>query len=250
MTEPRARLLIELARTRRPAAARHVAFRGCRGAGRTDRDRVGRPGGLGRGTRPEGLASRAGPGLARARRELHRGLVGQGRSDRPPPSGLPAHAPLRERLDAWARRARPILTGRKWVRPPSKSDDRRNIAAHYDLSNQLFSLMLDPTMAYSCAYFSDSATTLEDAQVASRRIADKLGLGPEDHVVEIGTAGAGRDPGRRAPRLPRHHDHDLRGPALVCRAARRGARARRPGDRPRGRLSGSRGGTTRWSPSR
>ena len=96
--------------------------------------------------------------------------------------------PLRERLDAWARTAGPLLAAMKWRRTPSKSDDRRNIASHYDLSNDLFALMLDPTMAYSCAYFSEEDTTLEQAQVAKfERIAFKLGLGPEDHVVEIGT---------------------------------------------------------------
>ena len=80
----------------------------------------------------------------------------------------------------------------KWRRTPSKSDDRRNIASHYDLSNDLFALMLDPTMAYSCAYFSEEDTTLEQAQVAKfERIAFKLGLGPEDHVVEIGTGWGG-----------------------------------------------------------
>lgn len=100
--------------------------------------------------------------------------------------------PLRERLDAWARRTGPLLAGTRWLRPPSKSDDRRNIAAHYDRSNDLFALMLDPTMAYSCAYFSDGATTLEEAQVAKfDRIATKLGLGPQDHVVEIGTGWGG-----------------------------------------------------------
>jgi cyclopropane-fatty-acyl-phospholipid synthase len=78
------------------------------------------------------------------------------------------------------------------LRPPSKSDDRHNIAAHYDLSNEFFATMLDPTMAYSCAYFADHATTLEQAQVAKfDRIATKLALGPEDHVIEIGTGWGG-----------------------------------------------------------
>ena len=80
----------------------------------------------------------------------------------------------------------------KRLRPPSKRRDRDNIAAHYDLSNEFFALMLDPTMAYSCAYFTDEATTLEAAQVAKfDRIATKLELGPEDHVIEIGTGWGG-----------------------------------------------------------
>ena len=64
---------------------------------------------------------------------------------------------------------------------------RHNIAYHYDLGNDLFELMLDPTMTYSCAVFEDETESLEDAQRRKlRRIADKLELGPEDRVLEIG----------------------------------------------------------------
>ena len=99
---------------------------------------------------------------------------------------------LRRFTDASARRAGPLLAGMKRLRPPSKRRDRDNIAAHYDLSNDFFALMLDPTMAYSCAYFTDEATTLEAAQVAKfDRISSKLELGPEDHVIEIGTGWGG-----------------------------------------------------------
>jgi len=95
-------------------------------------------------------------------------------------------------LDASARRAGPLLAGLKRLRPPSKHTDRDNIAAHYDLSNEFFALMLDPTMAYSCAYFSADAVTLEEAQEAKfDLIATKLDLGPEDHLVEIGTGWGG-----------------------------------------------------------
>ena len=91
-------------------------------------------------------------------------------------------APLRRVLDASARHVGPLLAGMQRLRPPSKSDDRNNIAAHYDLSNEFFAAMLDPTMAYSCAYFADGEATLEEAQVAKfERIATKLALGPEDH---------------------------------------------------------------------
>jgi len=101
-------------------------------------------------------------------------------------------APLRRFLDASARRAVPLVQAVQRLRPPSKSDDRHNIASHYDLSNEFFAAMLDPTMAYSCAYFADGEATLEEAQVAKfERIATKLALGPEDHVVEIGTGWGG-----------------------------------------------------------
>ena len=97
------------------------------------------------------------------------------------------------------RRAGPLLAGVKRLRPPSNRRDRDNIAAHYDLSNDFFALMLDPTMAYSCAYFSRRGQSLERPRwPSSSRIATKLDLGPEDHVIEIGTGWGGlADPRRR-----------------------------------------------------
>ena len=75
-------------------------------------------------------------------------------------------------------------------RPPEA--DRRHVRAHYDLGNGLFSLMLDPTLSYSCALFERPGTTLEEASVAKLdRICRKLGLSPADHVVEIGTGWGG-----------------------------------------------------------
>ena len=64
---------------------------------------------------------------------------------------------------------------------------RRNIARHYDLGNDLFRLFLDETMTYSCALFAHEGESLEDAQRRKlRTICEKLELGPDDHVLEIG----------------------------------------------------------------
>ena len=64
---------------------------------------------------------------------------------------------------------------------------RRNIAYHYDLGNELFALMLDETMTYSCAVFERPELTLGEAQQAKlERLCTLLDLGPEDHVLEIG----------------------------------------------------------------
>lgn len=64
---------------------------------------------------------------------------------------------------------------------------RRNIAYHYDLGNELFALMLDETMTYSCGIFESAAATLADAQRAKlQRVCAQLQLGPGDHVLEIG----------------------------------------------------------------
>ena len=78
------------------------------------------------------------------------------------------------------------------LRPPTKHHDRHNIRSHYDLSNEFFALMLDETMMYSSAIFATPETDLADAQRAKLdRLCTKLGLGPEHHVVEIGTGWGG-----------------------------------------------------------
>ena len=70
----------------------------------------------------------------------------------------------------------------------TRAGSRRNIAHHYDLSNELFALFLDPSMMYSSAIFESESATLEEAQVAKLdRICRKLELQPSDHLLEIGT---------------------------------------------------------------
>ncbi len=69
---------------------------------------------------------------------------------------------------------------------------RRNIAYHYDLGNDLFSLMLDETMTYSCAIFEHAGQSLAEAQRAKyERLCTRLDLGPHDHVLEIGCGWGG-----------------------------------------------------------
>jgi cyclopropane-fatty-acyl-phospholipid synthase len=68
----------------------------------------------------------------------------------------------------------------------------RNIAAHYDLGNPLYELMLDETMAYSCGIFETPESTLRDASIAKFDAAcRKLELNPSDHLLEIGTGWGG-----------------------------------------------------------
>ncbi|HXC23725.1 MAG TPA: cyclopropane-fatty-acyl-phospholipid synthase family protein [Solirubrobacteraceae bacterium] len=65
---------------------------------------------------------------------------------------------------------------------------RRDIAAHYDLGNELFELLLDPTMSYSCALFERPGMSLHEASLAKlERVCEKLDLQPEEHVLEIGS---------------------------------------------------------------
>jgi cyclopropane-fatty-acyl-phospholipid synthase len=78
------------------------------------------------------------------------------------------------------------------LRRNTLSGSRRNIAAHYDLGNEFFSLFLDDTMAYSCAVFPEATSTLGEAQLEKYdRICRKLELSSEDHLLEIGTGWGG-----------------------------------------------------------
>jgi cyclopropane-fatty-acyl-phospholipid synthase len=84
--------------------------------------------------------------------------------------------------------AAPLLKLRHALRRNTRTGSRKNIADHYDLSNEFFALWLDPTMTYSSAVFEDDGMTLEQAQVAKLdRLCRKLRLGPDDHLLEIGT---------------------------------------------------------------
>jgi len=78
------------------------------------------------------------------------------------------------------------------LRPNSRRTSRRNIADHYDLSNEFFKLWLDPTMTYSCAYWDRPGADLEAAQVRKYDVlCRKLRLQPSDHVLEIGSGWGG-----------------------------------------------------------
>jgi cyclopropane-fatty-acyl-phospholipid synthase len=81
---------------------------------------------------------------------------------------------------------------RRLVPENTRSGARRHISAHYDLGNDLFAAFLDQRMMYSCAYFPDRAASLEEAQLAKLdRICERLCLGPENHLLEIGTGWGG-----------------------------------------------------------
>lgn len=86
----------------------------------------------------------------------------------------------------------PIRNGANWLRRNTPSGSRRNISAHYDLSNDFFALMLDPTMTYSSGVFPTPESTLKEASTEKYdRICRKLQLSPGDRVVEIGTGWGG-----------------------------------------------------------
>lgn len=74
----------------------------------------------------------------------------------------------------------------------SLEGSRKNIAEHYDLNNEFFSLFLDPTMTYSSGYFAKEEMTLQEAQEAKyERLCRQLHLQSTDHVLEIGSGWGG-----------------------------------------------------------
>ncbi|NHN36095.1 class I SAM-dependent methyltransferase [Pseudomaricurvus alcaniphilus] len=69
---------------------------------------------------------------------------------------------------------------------------RRNIAAHYDLSNEFFGLFLDPSMMYSAAIYPQPSASLEQASIFKlETLCQKLQLQAGDHLLEIGTGWGG-----------------------------------------------------------
>jgi cyclopropane-fatty-acyl-phospholipid synthase len=87
-----------------------------------------------------------------------------------------------------ARLAKPLRRAARWMQRNTMAGSRRNIEAHYDLSNDFFALFLDPTMTYSCGIFESPESSMYDASVAKLdRICRKLDLQPHHRIVEIGT---------------------------------------------------------------
>ena len=75
----------------------------------------------------------------------------------------------------------------------TKDGAKKNIEAHYDLSNEMFQQFLDPTLSYSSALFTtlDPAPTLADLETAQLAkvdaILDSAGVTAGSRVLEIGT---------------------------------------------------------------
>jgi cyclopropane-fatty-acyl-phospholipid synthase len=141
---------------------------------------------------------------ALARRIGRRGLIGFGESymagewsseDLTPLLTVLAEsvADLVPRSLHWLRPIAPAFQP-SW-RDPSRDQARRNVAEHYDLSNELFAEFLDETMTYSSALFSDlpasQPVTWPDLAAAQRRKIDRLldmaGVRNGSQVLEIGT---------------------------------------------------------------
>jgi cyclopropane-fatty-acyl-phospholipid synthase len=100
--------------------------------------------------------------------------------------GVSRKLPIQKPLRRMAKRMKSL-----WQRN-TLVQSQRNVAHHYDLSNELYSLFLDSGMNYSCAYFRSPSDTLEEAQQNKlRHIAAKLDLRPGQRVLDIGCGWGG-----------------------------------------------------------
>ena len=96
------------------------------------------------------------------------------------------------RRDHARRVTRSVVDPLARLRRADKQRDARNVRAHYDLGDELFQLLLDDTMMYSCAVFESPRDSLATASLAKlERLGRMLELGPDDRVLEIGTGWGG-----------------------------------------------------------
>ena len=84
----------------------------------------------------------------------------------------------------------------KWLKAAIRRNNarrsRRNVAHHYDIGNDLYELFLDDDLQYSCAYYTDPANSLEQAQADKKaHIAAKLHLKRGQRVLDIGCGWGG-----------------------------------------------------------
>ncbi|MEM1194829.1 MAG: class I SAM-dependent methyltransferase [Pseudomonadota bacterium] len=88
---------------------------------------------------------------------------------------------------------------------------KENVAHHYDIGNDLYTLMLDDEhWQYSCAYWPRDDMTLGEAQTAKlAHIAAKLALQPGHRVLDIGCGWGGM-----AIFLAKHYDVEVTGITL------------------------------------
>lgn len=69
---------------------------------------------------------------------------------------------------------------------------RHNVARHYDLDGRLYRIFLDKDFQYSCAYYERPDCTLEEAQLAKKRLVTaKLAVKPDSRVLDIGSGWGG-----------------------------------------------------------
>ncbi|MDX2482411.1 MAG: cyclopropane-fatty-acyl-phospholipid synthase family protein [Pseudodonghicola sp.] len=129
-------------------------------------------------------------------------------------------------LPLWARSYSALRYGaQNWLRRNTPGLARKNVAHHYDISDDLYRLFLDADMQYSCAYFHAPDLSLDQAQEAKKaHIAAKLQIEPGMRVLDIGCGWGGM-----ALTLAREHGAHVTGITLsenqLATAQRRAAEA-------------------------
>lgn len=79
-----------------------------------------------------------------------------------------------------------------WQNRNTQSGSKRNILAHYDIGNELYTRFLDPEMMYSSAIYPNQEANLAQAQLHKlETICQRLSLSGADHLLEIGTGWGG-----------------------------------------------------------
>jgi cyclopropane-fatty-acyl-phospholipid synthase len=153
-----------------------------------------------------GAADRTAPTMglhqpgALARRIGQHGLIGFGESYM---AGEWSSKDLTQVLTVFASSVADLVPGTlQWLRPiapafrprwrsTNRTQARRNVSEHYDLSNELFAEFLDETMTYSCALFNELPASSSDLVEAQRRKIDRLldmaGVQAGTRLLEIGT---------------------------------------------------------------
>ncbi|MCB1365686.1 MAG: class I SAM-dependent methyltransferase [Rhodobacteraceae bacterium] len=98
-----------------------------------------------------------------------------------------------DRMPVWVRAvSRARYLAQTWLLRNTETAARRNVAHHYDISDDLYRIFLDADMQYSCAYFAHPDMTLEEAQAAKKaHIATKLQIEPGMRVLDIGCGWGG-----------------------------------------------------------
>ena len=98
-----------------------------------------------------------------------------------------------ERLDkGWSKVSEPLHRTWHILRKNTQSGSRKNITAHYDIGNDFYRLFLDETLTYSCGIFECEESTMQEASMEKYgRICQKLELGSQDKVIEIGSGWGG-----------------------------------------------------------
>ena len=101
-------------------------------------------------------------------------------------------AKLRNMDSKWSWYQKKISSVVDLFKKNTKKGSKKNIAAHYDLSNEFFSLFLDESMMYSSAIYTENTKSLEEASFHKLdHICRSLALKPSDHLLEIGTGWGG-----------------------------------------------------------